>query len=968
MTTATGDFPPLYDYFTPAPFPAAGASVGVSGGGEEHSVTFTIDASAPNACIRVDPSGNAYGPFVAVGTGLWSSVAAFTISRNPGKITASIEGDPGPVKVSGTINYEITATCNQTPNPGTFTVAAQAPPGTTIISVSGSGQSGGTVAYWQIPSGNTAMETFSVQVLDSAKPPYLTASASASATFGDQAATDSSSFKTKFVKGTEVKGVIRDVILNFPAETNVNDRMPLGGAHVALQDSGGNTVAQMDTSYDGAYDLDSGAPGDYTLMATKAADSYHTGDAQVTKGGATVTQQYDVNISGTSDEPVTQDVYLPCSLVSLTAQDLYNLNHLTYEYAGFIPATSNFDTTKVEAAVDALLADTSQQFTGVYTGSGKRDGFNALIRMDTFMGLLETRWKENAQLGDDFGKIVSLAIMVDLIKRLYGKDGYLSTGQNFAKTTDNGLFLEAAKISVLTLGVGNRLPAFLNQFPISSQWKSFIIEFVAKAVRFGGDALINNVVGANTGKGQEDLVFEIGFQAMRAALFSNYNIEFMQGANPQDPTSPSAQLDLNTAAGLFSNKVYSDDTDQTLAFLANYDSLITNRDKEIHSITSDALTYKSYVRAVQGVNAKLGKTALAGKVGSWLTSTFSEVAPEIGAKVLPALEAGMNAAVITAYTVGIGVNVLNLVFISDDVQLEQSMAFSGPIPDAKPYQIPNPANLLDYFSASPQLVRGDEMAAAGVMSALSGTPLPAPVSDYLSVIQQVQTAVKANDATGYANLVPSLASANQGLMAYLAPLSAGADILLQSGTSVPAAAETASQAFSADQYQLWGQISLLYGSLLIWETDGDSAGQRLVLEVITPVISSLNEIGPVSVSMQAALSGLTLPGQIEISGGGVGTSAIAPNTQFSVIYTFTNVGGTTSPEGVAEIFSQPGITVVSAPEQDIPPLAAGESVQLGWVLQSGSFSDYAYGSYQVEASTPGGYSDTYQDFFLVSPP
>src|ERR1044072_8611253 len=94
-----------------------------------------------------------------------------------------------------------------------------------------------------------------------------------------------------------------------------------------------------------------------------------------------------------------------------------SMNNFVAPYAigPFPPRHFKFDTTGAENLIARMIANSaSTPFNGVYSGQGRTDPFNALIRLTAYMQTVVQHFGESMLLGDQFAKPAALYVSAQL--------------------------------------------------------------------------------------------------------------------------------------------------------------------------------------------------------------------------------------------------------------------------------------------------------------------------------------------------------------------------------------------------------------------------------------------------------------------------------------------------------------------------------------------------------------------------
>src|SRR5262249_30882548 len=152
----------------------------------------------------------------------------------------------------------------------------------------------------------------------------------------------------------------------------------------------GQAVDETATDGKGFYALAVKLAGDYTVEVNKLADQYSSaGNETLSQRGL---QRVDVTVDQAmlgGDPPQEMkggDIYLPVSLVNELARLSSALNNLHVTLSPFADLATGSVVTTVPTPIATAVADAvvagvvnaAPRFTGVYRGSGPRDGWNAL--------------------------------------------------------------------------------------------------------------------------------------------------------------------------------------------------------------------------------------------------------------------------------------------------------------------------------------------------------------------------------------------------------------------------------------------------------------------------------------------------------------------------------------------------------------------------------------------------------------
>ncbi len=123
--------------------PDSGLAVAVSGG--QHSVVFTIKKDAEASCVR--GMGSYTGPFCVAGTGLWSSIDGFEITRTSKRfVRVRVQASTDLVRPGDQVDFTITATPSD--EASSLTIAAGLPPGSDYVQ--DSADSGGIASQSEV--------------------------------------------------------------------------------------------------------------------------------------------------------------------------------------------------------------------------------------------------------------------------------------------------------------------------------------------------------------------------------------------------------------------------------------------------------------------------------------------------------------------------------------------------------------------------------------------------------------------------------------------------------------------------------------------------------------------------------------------------------------------------------------------------------------------------------------------------
>lgn len=504
--------------------------------------------------------------------------------------------------------------------------------------------------------------------------------------------------------------------------------------------------------------------------------------------------------------------------------------------------------------------------------------------------------------------------------------------------------LSAVKIGGLAFGINFVIQPLLAKFNVKPADRTKIIELYAKLVRFGIDYFI--------GKFGEDLSFEIFFNLLRVDLYHDLLTDFVSNTQPS----------LDTAAIQFAHDAIRADTATTLAAVEVYDGHLSDFTTEVHDITTTALTDLSVIRGLDGVFAQV--QSLLGFGGP----ISGKISAAIGG-VLKFLKAPADAATDTAFSVATVAPLIGDVLLADPTGAAITAVMTGaealpPLPSAAQSRAQAPNEPGRWIS----VVAAVATPTATIRPTSTPTPLPTatpiplapPVQAYLSELGRISKILAAGDVASYAAERANLIAANSNLFNYLNPISGRASAALPNLTG--SAANDAN--LLAPQFDTAStDIGLFYMALEVWDVYQDAGSLSLAASFAADVVSAVMAVGQQAALVQSDLKGITVPGQIIITGNGVPAGQTNFGKVIDVEYTFTNVGDRPLPSGTATVFANANLTLITSATVTLPALAAGGTFLASWQFQVAGSGPGDLGHYQVVATVTGAQSPSLDDIF-----
>ena len=898
------------------------------------------------------------GPYVIVtnpGYQMWDSLAPFEVGSNPGvdvRISARTP-KPGVVQPGQTINYAITATVDQVP--AGLAVSIPIPAKTTLIptSIMSGGKLSGSQIVWHLGAVTKGVVGFAVKVPTAQTVTgveSISASARASATMKDgKSALDTTTVTTRLEKPTHILGYVRDVIVDFPSSTNVNSSRPVAGATVRLLVSGSEVDSTV-TDSGGHYQVDAGQPGTYLLEVKKKADKY-VGDG-IAKSSRLISQRRTVTISGSSTAPKTMDnILLPVSLVDEVAASIKALHSIKLPVAGipgvFQAGFVQYDTVELESAVEKIISSVPD-FEKIYTGTGARDGYNAMIRLQASLALLKQATDQNVQLSDDLAKTLALLVSVETLKIM---------GKNFAAFKDNGTAQQQMarffRIGAFANVLPTVIPKILDQFPsLTSQQRATITQITFTILRYASDKY--------AGKLKDDLLFEVVFNFVRHgvgyALVQQtvHGIAKTELAGVTIEDGIGAYQDyLDNAVGLASRKIYSDDTNTTFAAVETEFGKITNQYLQAHDAAVRALSSASVVRAMNGMVSTRIKWSL-GDLSGAAKGEALKAAFETG--WVKAVDKATTAAAYTAYAMGIGAPLGAMYLRQGEVNGLISSPFSGVV------SVPSVSALVGLKAISAD---GPE-AMSEPLSAVSANLY---VTKLLAVLKQVSSTVQLKNIRGYRALVPAMENnANAAFTNYFGPLQNGAQAGLPAGAQRDGVVDFVTQtAVASTQYAFALELLEMWSHFDPSQLAAQEEVRLQALDALNSAILAVASASSDAIAETPVLSTITAPGFLQITGGTLPSTGVKSGQRVNLSFTFKNVGGGPLISGSAVMAPASPLTVVSVAAQLLPSLAAGQAVTLNWIVKTPASTAALVPSYELDAFINGKPEASFYDTFVAAP-
>lgn len=942
---AGGGFPPMYHYDPPRPAPAAGVVVSLPGG-TSHTIEFTIDPRAPDACLELAADGSTIrGPFVVLGSGsTWSTPVAFEIDRKAGRdVSVSISAQtrkPDEVLPGEKFTYSITATADQTAK--RLKIASPVPSGVVLV---GAPSDGGRVqkgdVVWDFSDVAEKTVTYEVQVRDAKrlkKIKQIAASGRASAKFEKGSASDESRIFTKVAKPTTVRGTIRDVKLDFPKKTFVDENDAYRGAKIELRNTQGDVVDSTTSDGGGRYEVEADDAGTFTLHVEGRADRYDTGSNSIDPL-LTVVQERTVEIADLTDPPKTEDVWLPAGLLAHASRSLSSVNNLKYNFAGFVPHTFRMDTTGIETEIQ-LLAEAKNQRYRPASEAHEPNGWDALVRLSACLDSVGRRYVDMAIAVDDLAKIIPVAILIQLMQKEGGNfsSKYAGVKSEFAPATAGSRLTEAAKITTLAYLVGNYLPPLLDRLGLPPTQKALVLELTYKLVRFGLNLF---VPGMNTG----DLAFEVILQAARTAIFEGGMIA----------ARIYMQEEVDHAYTLFAQKQVAGTHADALAALSLFDDRVFDRSKQLHRITLDALfSISAIVRGTDGILFKvqqsIGLDADAGRFGKTLSKGIRPLGKALGF---------LKSKLFIPYFVTAGACAGGTVALTPfDIRSEITYAFQGFPPDARPLDLHAVNDVVDDWIGDwvrkydpfykPKRKPGETV---------PDTTLP-EFRAALDRLAAIAVQVRAKQPRDYTDAVDATAQDFAALGDALVPL-------MEECASVPWDDEPrfVGCVVQGSQAVLAISQALLYADA--WSIEPSAALARSALDAISDAAGDVNEAGLAAEAALGALSGRSRGPRLYVSARGFADAR--PASDVNVQITVRNAGDAPVSGGSADLETTAGLTLVSDASMDFGPLAPGESVVLNWTVHTADAGPTLV-AFSAFVTSPDAQTVGLDETFAVRPP
>jgi hypothetical protein len=718
---AGGGIATLYNCSSPSISPEGGAKVSISAG--SHQIKVRIDDEAADSkptLVTSQYSSYQYykGPFVVVGGSFygkpWSTVHGFEIDgTNHGDISLSatitsphgVEAFPG-----DTLTIRLTArTTEPAATLKNFELSTFVPGGATLVPNSFYGGtpviSGNRMTWTKTEKDvyrNIISVSFRVKVQSEEQLGQIRKLLSRStATFTTKSGfSDSRSIEKemKIVRATQINGTVFDVVSQFPAMNSVLTNRVLEGITVKLMEKySGRVVATTTTGADGKYEINAPKPGTYIVEYSKAVDRFSIYYKKMLPGWWNLRQRREVTIEKDRTTPLkADDLLLPVSIVNRTAvlmEKLHDLRPLIF--GGWInfavePILPNFLNYGYDLrAVDSLISQAvnyswRDKFTGVYTGTGEKDIFNGLIRVNAFMETLAQRQEVTLKHADTFAKATALMITTNLIPGL-------SSIMPKQKLTPDELATKFSvlRIKIFTMSVvlPQTMKFLFSHFNFSVQAREMISAAVFNIARYTFDKWTKQSI--------DDMLFEVIFTGIRTGLTLGYMKAATTGAFGVRGT----QQPLNEVAYMAQRKVYAEDTNATLAYMDKLYNKVLDRTKFVEGVTYNAQQTLNWMRAITGFRDAVvgGKDATGNPIDPATQNVCMKFLDRWNQKVWPVVNKATATKMdwfkngfkytmlyfLPFYVLPIGLPVLELYAVDPYMEAIGKASMSGPLPESE---------------------------------------------------------------------------------------------------------------------------------------------------------------------------------------------------------------------------------------------------------------------------------------------
>lgn len=845
--------------------------------------------------------------------------------------TSNIPADSKGVGPGDKITYTLQTLTNDTAK--RIRILDSVPTGTVLIpgSLNPPGKRRGIDLSWEFTNSSNANVSFTVQVNDYKKlPKRLSAIKNQGKTIvvtGKKTNRKTARVDIPLIKPCIAAGRISDVIMDFPKRTVVTESRPVSGAEVTLIGSQGTRSLTVTSDKDGKYSVSVDDPGTYTLEVKAKASRYSEGTRSVVPDAVTVKQLREVTFTECSGKPTRTDVAVPRSIVSTAAEAIKNLNDLDASIPGTITDLARsigfelpftYNTTNAQAFIDSVIS-AAPQFPGVFKGSGARDGWNSMIRLNAAMILLHNRFRETVVLSDDIAKGISLIVTVEAIKKLTPKaiarikEAYPDSSF-VAKSDAKTYFFEAIKVGVMAFGVGQVLPWALDQAGLKGAKKARAIEITAKAIRYGFNYLTRQ---ATVG----DVIFEVIFNTLRLGILTTFVEADIAGTQER----------LDEIVNLASTNTYADNTNTVFAYLDRFNGKISNRYLQAHDAASNAFKIVSFIRGFSGVWEKT-KRAWVNINGweQWLRDGLDTF-------LKPVVTASTWTGYITAFSAVLGTIELNY----QDSRGLLTAAFSGVVSDIGTEELQLPPLADETDTDTPETLPLTQTRAAEVVQ-------------LRKTLKLIDAAVDRGLTSGYLARRDELLQASRATFAYfegLRTLGEGAAPQLKSklfnsfGTFVTA--ETLAQNLSA--------MHLV--QLELWALGPTPAGKKAVNHVYKELLTALNDAAKKASRIEGALAGAQAPGFFQLTEINQPVEPVKALVPITITIQCKNAGDLPLDASVIELkpgvdtaTNAPRMTLVSPATVNLPALAPGQSVDVAWVVKPSAVTVEEVIDYQVIAT------------------
>ncbi len=421
-------------------------------------------------------------------------------------------------------------------------VDAMVPKGSHLVpgSITGGGvQNGERAIRWTFENlRETPILTFQIRVdaledipKDQKK---LAAKTAARATFDGVPESAENTLEIAIVRPTTIRGVTLDIVNSSPRLAVSTPR--LGGINVHLSELLSGRVVQSTTSAgDGTFSVEAGEPMRYVLEAVRSVNVESLGGARQVRSRhiLEVREDGEVFVDGRAaarredGSLAPLDAHVPISLVTRTDALLVGLGKTEIPYWIFLKFDAGrvldfaksiglpvpdvrFDTSQVAAVLETVLELQGPQidgtgqyqahFGGIYEPGNpatQRDGWNALVRLDSMLLQLGADNRSPGRFGDAVTIVRPVALAVALqvttmtVKAVVAAINARLEAQGKRGLARLPLAVRFERIVAMTDGIGFLAPHLIDAI---NSWtglglnKGNWIEWVAKGARYGMDA------------------------------------------------------------------------------------------------------------------------------------------------------------------------------------------------------------------------------------------------------------------------------------------------------------------------------------------------------------------------------------------------------------------------------------------------------------------------------------------------